>query len=80
MPTDLVGHVGRSIEKQSLRTKDVSEARVRFSKSMAELAERWSNLRAGLVRPTYEQHLVGLEQIGADEERPAVHQLDMRDL
>lgn len=55
VPTDLIGLVGRSVEKQSLRTKDVSEARVRFSKSMAELAERWSNLRAGLVRPTYEQ-------------------------
>ncbi|MEN3794548.1 DUF6538 domain-containing protein [Fulvimarina sp. MAC3] len=55
VPGDLVGLVGRSVEKQSLRTKDVGEARVRFSKSMAELTERWSNLRAGLVRPTYEQ-------------------------
>ncbi|MCE7028093.1 DUF6538 domain-containing protein [Jiella avicenniae] len=55
VPTDLVGLVGRRLEKQSLRTKDVGEARVRFSKSMAEITERWSNLRAGLVRPTYEQ-------------------------
>lgn len=55
VPSDLVGLVGHAVEKQSLRTKDVGEARVRYSKAMAVLAERWANLRQGLVRPTYEQ-------------------------
>ncbi|WP_369695435.1 DUF6538 domain-containing protein [Jiella marina] len=55
VPGDLVGLVGRTLEKQSLRRKDVGEARVRLPRPMAELADRWSNLRQGLVRPSYEQ-------------------------
>ncbi|NDV87547.1 tyrosine-type recombinase/integrase [Aurantimonas aggregata] len=55
VPNDLVSLLGHAVEKQSLRTKDVGEARVRFSRAMADLVERWTNLRQGLVRPTYEQ-------------------------
>jgi len=55
VPSDLVGLVGHAVEKRSLQTKDVGEARVRFSRAMADLSERWTNLRQGLVRPTYEQ-------------------------
>jgi integrase len=55
VPSDLVNLVGRTLEKQSLRTKDVGEARVRFAMAIADLTTRWSNLRQGLVRPTYEQ-------------------------
>jgi hypothetical protein len=40
VPRDLVSLVGHAVEKQSLRTKDVGEARVRYSKAMADLAER----------------------------------------
>jgi len=48
VPGDLVGVAGRSIEKQSLGAKDVSEALIRFSKAMADLVERWTKLHAGL--------------------------------
>ncbi|MDE0924129.1 DUF6538 domain-containing protein [Aurantimonas coralicida] len=43
VPSDLVSLVGRKLEKQSLRTKDVGEARVRFSKAMADLTNRSGN-------------------------------------
>ena len=55
VPSDLVGVAGRSIEKRSLGTKEVAEARIRFSKAMSDLSERWVNLRQGLVRPTFEE-------------------------
>ena len=55
VPSDLVDVIGRSIEKRWLQTKDVGEARIRFSKAMFDLSERWSSFRLGIVRPTFEQ-------------------------
>lgn len=47
VPAHLVALVGRSEEKQSLRTKDPAEAKRAFSLAMATIEERWANLERG---------------------------------
>ena len=47
VPAHLVELVGRSEEKQSLRTKDPAEAKRAFSMAMATIEERWANLERG---------------------------------
>ncbi len=49
IPTDLVGHLGRSLEKRSLGTKDPSEARVRFAAVSAEVEALWQGARESLA-------------------------------
>lgn len=46
VPDDLKPLIGKLEEKQSLRTKDASEARRLHAKALAELEQRWANLRA----------------------------------
>jgi integrase len=48
VPAHLVAIVGRSEEKQSLRTKDPAEAKRAFSLAMAAIEERWANLKRGV--------------------------------
>ncbi|MEC5293771.1 MULTISPECIES: DUF6538 domain-containing protein [unclassified Aurantimonas] len=47
IPKDLVTLVGRKIEKVSLRTKSVAEAKHRFAAHALETEARWANLRTG---------------------------------
>ncbi|WP_026615465.1 site-specific integrase [Ensifer aridi] len=46
VPDDLKPLVGKREEKRSLRTKDASEARRLHAIALAELEQRWANLRA----------------------------------
>ncbi len=48
VPKDLLSFVGKKEIIKSLGTKDIGEARVRFSKVAAEIEERFANLRIGL--------------------------------
>jgi len=47
VPADLRTLVGKREEKQSLKTKDPTIARQRHAKVLAEVEERWVNLRLG---------------------------------
>ncbi len=47
VPDELRPIVGKTEEKRSLGTRDPKEARLAAAKILAELEERWSNLRAG---------------------------------
>lgn len=47
VPAHLVAVVGRSEEKQSLRTKEPGEAKRAFAIAMAAIEERWANLERG---------------------------------
>lgn len=51
VPLDLRAHEGKTEEKQSLKTRDPAEARVRFAKLNAEIEEKWARLRQGLRSP-----------------------------
>ncbi|MQB34746.1 site-specific integrase [Rhizobium rhizogenes] len=48
VPEDLRSFVGKKEIIKSLGTKDIGEAKVRFTKVAAEIEERFANLRAGL--------------------------------
>jgi len=52
VPNDLKPFVGKGEIVKSLETKDIGEAKVRFSKVAAEIEERFANLRAGLTHLT----------------------------
>lgn len=52
VPADLRALVGKLEEKQSLKTKDPAVARQRHAKVLAEVEERWANLRAGSSKLT----------------------------
>jgi hypothetical protein len=65
IPDDLRPLLGRREEKQSLGTRDPNEAKRVHARTLAELGERWANLRSGprvlrereapgLVAPAYE--------------------------
>ena len=65
IPDDLCPLLGKREEKQSLGTRDPNEAKRVHAQALAELAERWANLRSGaralsereaheLVAPAYE--------------------------
>jgi integrase len=47
VPEDLRALVGKREEKRSLRTRDPVEAKRRHAEALAEIEERWANLRAG---------------------------------
>lgn len=47
VPSDLRTLVGKREELLSLGTKDPTEARVRYARHLAEVEQRWANLRAG---------------------------------
>ncbi|WP_139226791.1 DUF6538 domain-containing protein [Poseidonocella pacifica] len=59
VPTDLVGKIGRRKILKSLRTRDPSEAKQRFSKEYATLQKQWTALRAG-PKPLPHKQLVAL--------------------
>jgi integrase len=46
IPADLQPVLGRRMEKQSLRTKDPAEARIRHAVRAAEVAREWARLRS----------------------------------
>lgn len=52
VPEDLRPFVGKREIVKSLGTKDIGEAKVRFTKVAAEIEERFANLRAGLTHLT----------------------------
>ena len=65
IPDDLRPLLGKREEKQSLGTRDPNEAKRVHAQALAELGERWANLRSGpralsereaheLVAPAYE--------------------------
>ncbi|CDZ73269.1 Putative integrase [Neorhizobium galegae bv. orientalis] len=76
VPQDLRAAVGVTEWKRSLKTRDPSEARVRFAKLNAELEEQWAGLRTG-ERPLSHKQIVALsgelcrEFIAEHEENPA---------
>ena len=47
VPEDLRALVGKREEKRSLQTRDPVEAKRRHAEALAEIEERWANLRAG---------------------------------
>jgi hypothetical protein len=47
IPDDLCPLLGKREEKQSLGTRDPNEAKRVHAQALAELAERWANLRSG---------------------------------
>src|ERR1700761_4260359 len=47
VPDDLRKLVGKREEKLSLHTRDPAEAKQRFAQALADLEERWANLRSG---------------------------------
>ncbi len=47
VPDDLLKLVGKREEKRSLLTRDPVEAKRRHAEALAEIEERWANLRAG---------------------------------
>lgn len=52
VPDDLRPLVGKREEKFSLKTRDPTEAKILFAKAVAEIDERWSNLRHGRISLT----------------------------
>lgn len=49
VPDDLRPILGKTEVKKSLRTRDPVEAKIRFTKAIAEIEEAWSRLRGDLV-------------------------------
>ncbi|MCK1712801.1 MULTISPECIES: DUF6538 domain-containing protein [unclassified Bradyrhizobium] len=47
VPEDLRALVGKREEKRSLGTRDPIEAKRKHAEALAEIEERWANLRAG---------------------------------
>jgi integrase len=47
VPADLVGLVGKAVQKTSLRTKDRDEAKKRHAEKLAALLARWDGYRQG---------------------------------
>jgi hypothetical protein len=47
VPEDLRELVGKREEKRSLQTRDPAEAKRRHAEALAEIEQRWANLRAG---------------------------------
>jgi integrase len=61
VPDELRPIVGKREEKQSLRTKDVGEAKVRLVQALVALDARWANLRRGsAVLTEVEAHKLAL--------------------
>ena len=78
VPDDLRQVIGKSEEKRSLGTRNADEAKCRHAQALAELEERWANLRRGVQALTqqeidriagqvYERCVVQLSQNSADE-------------
>ena len=78
VPNDLRQVIGKSEEKRSLGTRNADEAKRRHAQALAELEERWANLRRGMHALTqqeieriagqiYERCVVQLSQNSADE-------------
>ena len=55
VPKDLVELVGHGLEKFSLRTTDLAEARRRFELADRQVEERWANLRKGYRRLSWHE-------------------------
>jgi hypothetical protein len=55
VPDDLRPLVGKREEKFSLKTRDSTEAKILLAKAVAEIDERWSNLRHGRISPSHKQ-------------------------
>ena len=52
IPDDLRPIVGKLEEKQSLKTKDIGQAKLRLSQALIDLEQKWLNLRRGHVELT----------------------------
>lgn len=66
VPEDLRPIVKKTEEKFSLGTRDPAEAKVRFSRALAEVEERWARLRQGAVTLTHKELLAVAGQIYAE--------------
>jgi hypothetical protein len=55
VPADLVGLIGKAVEKASLGTKNIAEAKRLHAEKVAALLERWNGYRQGVRAITLRQ-------------------------
>ena len=55
VPVDLIGAVGRDRIKESLRTKDPSEAKTRFTERHSQSLKEWEGLKSSSIALTHKQ-------------------------
>lgn len=66
VPEDLRPILKKTEEKFSLKTRDPAEAKIKFTRALADVEERWASLRQGAVSLTHKQSLAIAGQIYAE--------------